>query len=160
MEKIEIKEWDKKKIQKEADKETMKLHGAYLGFIEEQLGKDAVIKCVSAMAKQGASALQNIPAKEKGALKLAVNQGTTQKNIHGSENVEVEGNEEQAIVTIGKCMALENTHEFMKVGAPVTEEMCCAGCRGFYANLAKFMGLENADFVRTDEGCRYVYNKI
>jgi hypothetical protein len=160
MEKIEIVEWNKKKIQKEADKETMTLHGAYLGFIEEKLGKNAVIECVSAMAKQAADALKNVPTNEKGALKLAVNQATTQKNIHGSENVEVEGNEEQAMVTIGKCMALKHTREFIKMGAPMTEEICCAGCRGFYANLAKFMGLENSDFVRTDDGCRYIYSKI
>lgn len=160
MGKVEIEEWDKKRIQRETNMETLKLHGAYLGFIEEKLGKDAVIECVSAMAKLEATALQNIPTKEKGALKLAVIQGTALKNLCGSEDVEVEGNEEQAIVTIGKCMALENTRELITMGAPITEEMSCAGCRGFYANLAKFMGLENADFVRTDEGCRYVYSKI
>jgi len=37
-------------------------------------------------------------------------------------------------------MALENTREFIKMGAPMTEEMCCAGCRNFYANFAKSMG--------------------
>ena len=124
------------------------------------MGKEAVIECVSGMAKLEATALLNTPTKEKGALKLAVIQGTTQKNLCGSDGVEVEGNEEQAIATIGKCMALENTRELIKMGAPTTEDMCCAGCRGFYANLAKFMGLENADFVRTDDGCRYVYSKI
>ena len=60
----------------------------------------------------------------------------------------------------GKCMALENTREFIKMGAPMTEEMCCAGCRNFYANFAKSMGFINADFIRTDDGCRYVYSKI
>ena len=160
MEKIEIEEWDKKKIQKEANKETMTLHGAYLGFIEEKLGKNAVIECVSAMAKQAADTLKNVPAEEKSALKLAVNQTTTQKNIHGSENVEVEGNEEQSMITIGKCMALRNTREFIKMGAPMPAEMWCAACSGFYANLAKFMGLENSDFVRTDDGCRYIYSRI
>jgi hypothetical protein len=89
-----------------------------------------------------------------------VNQGTTEKNIHGSEGVKVEGNEEQAMVTIEKCMSLKNTRRFMEKGAPLTEEMCCAGCRGFYSNLAKFMELENSDFVRTKDGCRYVYTKI
>ena len=120
MQKLELNEWDKEKVQKEADKEMMKLHGMYLGFIEEKLGEDAVIECISIMAKQEADAIQNIPAKEKGALKLVVNQGITQKNIHGSKDVEVEGNEDQATVTIGKCMALENTREFIKMGAPMT----------------------------------------
>lgn len=160
MQKFELKEWDKEKVQKEADKGMMKLHGMYLGFIEEKLGEDAVIECISIMAKQEADAIQNIPAKEKGALKIVINQGITQKNIHGSKDVEVEGNEDQAIVTIGKCMALENTREFIKMGAPMTEEMCCAGCRNFYASFAKSMGFINADFIRTDEGCRYVYSKI
>ena len=160
MQKLELEEWDKEKVQKEADKGMMKLHGMYLGFIEEKLGEDAVIECISIMAKQEADAMQNIPAKEKGALKFVVNQGITQKNIHGSKDVEVEGNEDQAIVTIGKCMALENTREFIKMGAPMTEEMCCAGCRNFYANCAKSMGFINTDFVRTDDGCRYVYSKI
>lgn len=160
MQKLELKEWDKEKVQKKADMEMMKLHGMYLGFIEEKLGEDAVIECISIMAKQEADAIQNIPAKDKGALKLAVNQGITQKNIHGSKDVEVEGNEDQAIVTIGKCMALENTREFIKMGLPMTEEMCCAGCRNFYANFAESMGFINADFIRTDDGCRYVYSKI
>ena len=57
-------------------------------------------------------------------------------------------------------MALENTRELITMGAPITEEMGCDGCRSFYANLVKFMGLENADFVRTDDGCRYVYSRI
>jgi len=160
MERIEIEEWDRKKVQKEADKEAMKLHGAYLGFIEERLGKEAVAECISGMAKQWADALKNIPMEGKGALKFVVNQGRMQKNVHGSEDVTVEGNEEQAIITIGRCMSLENTREFIKMGAPMTEEMCCAGCRGFYANFARFMGLENADFARTDDGCKYVYGKI
>ncbi|MGP8320797.1 MAG: hypothetical protein ACT6FE_00515 [Methanosarcinaceae archaeon] len=160
MQKLELKEWDKEKVQKEADKVMIKLHGMYLGFIEEKLGEDAVIECISIMAKQEADALQNIPAKEKGALKLVVNQGITQKNIHGSKDVKVEGNEDQAMVTIGKCMALENTRGFIKMGAPMTEEIFCGGCRNFYANLAKSMGFINADFIRTDDGCRYVYSKI
>ncbi len=157
---IEIEEWDNKKIQKEADKETMKLHGAYLGFIEEKLGKDTVIECVSAMAKQDANVFRNMPMNEKGALKLAVNQGMMMKNIHGSESVVVEGNEGQAIVTIEKCMALKNTREFIEKGAPITEEMCCDGCRSYYANLAKFLALNNSDFVRTEDGCRYIYSKV
>lgn len=160
METVEVEEWDKARVQKETNMEALKLHGAYLGFIEEKLGKEAVIECISAMAKQEAGALQNTPTKEDGALKLAVIQGTALKNFCGSEDVEVEGDDEQAIVTIGKCMALENTRELSKMGAPITEEMGCDGCRGFYVNLAKFMGLENADFVRTDDGCRYVYSKI
>lgn len=160
MQKLKLEEWDKGKVQKEADKEMLKFDGMYLGFIEEKLGEGAVIECISIMAKQEADAIENIPSKEKGALKLVANQGTTQKNIHGSRDVEVEGNEEQAIVTIGKCMALENTREFIKMGAPITEEMCCAGCRNFYANIAKSMGFINADFIRTDDGCRYVYSKI
>ena len=123
MEKVEIEEWDKEKVQKETNMDTLKLHGAYLGFIEEKLGKEAVIECISAMAKLEAGALQNIPTKEDGALKLAVLQGTALKNFCGSEDVEVEGDEEQAIVTIGKCMALENTRELINMGAPITEEM-------------------------------------
>jgi len=158
MERIEIEEWDKRRIQKEADKEAMKLHGAYLGFIEERLSKGVVAECISGMAKQWAGELKNMPM--KGALKLAAYQAMMQKNVRGSEDVEVEGNEEQAIISIGRCMSLENTREFIKMGTPMTEDMCCAGCRGFYANLAKFMGLENADFVRTEDGCKYVYSKV
>jgi len=47
MEKVEIEEWDKGRVQKETNMETLKLHGAYLEFIEEKLGKGAVIECVS-----------------------------------------------------------------------------------------------------------------
>ncbi|MBW2974954.1 hypothetical protein KY366_04520 [Candidatus Woesearchaeota archaeon] len=156
---IKLEDWDKKKVQEESNAEVMKLHGGYLGFIEKKLGKDAVMECVSDMAEQEADMLKKMPSKEKGALKVAISQGTHQKNLCGSENVKVEGDKDKAIVSIGKCTALKTTRKFMEMGVPMTEETCCAGCKGVYANLAKSMGIKNSDFVRTDDGCKYVYSR-
>ncbi len=160
MENIEIQNWGKEKIQKEANAHAVSLHAGYNGFIEQKLGKKGVIACMDFMAKQTAQVLENAPSQHRGALMLAEYQGTMHKNVHGCRDVEVEGDEQQAMVTIGKCTALENTREFMKAGLPMSEDASCAGCRGFYSCLAKHSDLENADFARTADGCRYVYSKL
>lgn len=156
---IELEKWDVKKIQKAANIATMKLHGRYLQFIEQKLGKDAVVECVSEMAKQEADLLKKTPSKERGALKIAVAQGEIQKNLLGCDDVKVEGNENQAIVSIGKCPAIEIIKEFIEMGIPMTKETCCGGCRSYYANISKAMGINNSDFVCTNEGCKYIYSK-
>jgi hypothetical protein len=156
---VELEKWDVNKIQKAANVATMKLHGTYLRFIEQKLGKDAVVECVSMMAKQEADIFKKTHSKESGALKIAVNQGETQKNLFGCDDVKVEGDENQAIVSIGKCPAIRIVEEFAKMGIPTTKETCCGGCRSYYANLSKAMGINNSDFVCTNEGCKYIYSK-
>lgn len=160
MKTIEIDEWDKKKIQIEANKKSMRLHKVYLKFIECKLGKDAVIECISNLAKQHVDIINNLISDIDGALRLAVYQGTIEKNMYGSEDVGVEGDEEQAVVTIGKCMTFENTNDFAEKNKSVTKNMSCFGCRAFYSALAEFLGLKNSDFVSIDEGCKYIYSKI
>ena len=73
--------------------------------------------------------------------------------------MKVDGDENQSIVSIGKCTATNIVDEFNKMGVPMTKEICCGGCRSYYANLAKSMGIKNSNFVCTKEGCKYIYSK-
>lgn len=156
---IHLDNWEKKEIQEKANALMMKLHAGYLGFIENKLGKDAIIECISDMAKKESEVLNKKESKEKGALKVAINQGTIDKNICGCENVVAQGNENHAILSIGRCTSLMSVRKLIESGQQsMTEEICCAGCRAYYSALAKFMGIKNTDFVKTSEGCKYIYS--
>ncbi|HIE31588.1 MAG TPA: hypothetical protein EYP67_04285 [Methanosarcinales archaeon] len=148
---VEIPELSKEEIQKIA---TEMFVGILIGagaFITLKLGPEAKDE-FGTMAAQGCA----MSLKDQyidTPLKYAVHYATMSKNLHGSD-VEVEGDEESAILDMKVCDTLKRAMELKEKGIPISRVEYCHGCiDGYHRKVAENIGL-SLDATFTEDGCK------
>lgn len=154
---MEIPELSKDEIRKVACEVLVDAWNAPILFIMEKIGMQGVVEFGKKTAEEYAQ-----EAKERGVnspLKFVMESAILSKNVLGCD-VDVEGNEEKAILYIKKCTTVPIAlRKGEKKGMKITKEQYCGGCvGGHWKNVAEELKLKfKAEF--TDEGCRLVFEK-
>jgi len=127
-----------------------------IGFIMQKLGPEALEELNEEVARGCSAEMKGRGVDD--ALKFAMDYGVVNKNIFGSD-VEVEGNQEEAILDVKRCSNLEVALRFAEKGMPITKEQHCSGCiNGYFKRVAKNLGFK-LDVEFSDNGCKMTISR-
>ena len=152
----EIPELSKDECQKIASEMFVGFTAGTGAAIRQKFGPDADDELGTLAAQGCAMNLKSMGADTP--LKYALHYATMSKNLHGSD-VEVEGDENSAILNTKMCATLKVVMELGKTGMPVSREEYCRGCiDGYHKKVAANIGLK-LDATFAENGCKMTIRK-